>query len=40
VVESQGGEVRLLPYLHDRSTSSIIARVRAVREAAAMGRTA
>jgi D-beta-D-heptose 7-phosphate kinase/D-beta-D-heptose 1-phosphate adenosyltransferase len=37
VVESQGGEVRLLPFLHDRSTSSIIERVR---ETAALGRLA
>ena len=35
VVEAQGGEVRLLPYLRDRSTSSIIERVRAPQTAAA-----
>jgi D-beta-D-heptose 7-phosphate kinase/D-beta-D-heptose 1-phosphate adenosyltransferase len=29
VVEAQGGEVRLLPYLRDRSTTSIIERMRA-----------
>jgi D-beta-D-heptose 7-phosphate kinase / D-beta-D-heptose 1-phosphate adenosyltransferase len=39
VVESQGGEVRLLPYLKDHSTSSIIARARLAREAA-LGRSA
>jgi D-beta-D-heptose 7-phosphate kinase/D-beta-D-heptose 1-phosphate adenosyltransferase len=40
VVEAQGGEVRLLPYLTDRSTSAIIARVRAARQTAALGRPA
>ncbi|HEX3178669.1 MAG TPA: D-glycero-beta-D-manno-heptose 1-phosphate adenylyltransferase [Methylomirabilota bacterium] len=40
VVEAQGGEVRILPYLKDRSTSSIIERVRAARETAAVGRLA
>jgi D-beta-D-heptose 7-phosphate kinase/D-beta-D-heptose 1-phosphate adenosyltransferase len=37
VVEAQGGEVRILPFLRDRSTSSIIERVRSVRDAAAVG---
>jgi D-beta-D-heptose 7-phosphate kinase / D-beta-D-heptose 1-phosphate adenosyltransferase len=40
VVQSQGGEVRLLPYLKDHSTSSIIARARLAREVAALGRSA
>jgi D-beta-D-heptose 7-phosphate kinase/D-beta-D-heptose 1-phosphate adenosyltransferase len=40
VVEAQGGQVRILPYLRDRSTSSIIERVRASRDAAALGRLA
>ena len=40
VVESQGGEVQLLPYLKEHSTSSIIARARRAREAAALGRSA
>lgn len=40
LVESQGGEVRLLPYLKDRSTSSIIARAQAGPETAALGRPA
>jgi D-beta-D-heptose 7-phosphate kinase/D-beta-D-heptose 1-phosphate adenosyltransferase len=30
VVESLGGEVRLLPYLEDRSTTSVIERIRAL----------
>jgi len=40
VVESQGGEVRILPYLRDRSTSSIIERVRAGQQPVALGRPA
>jgi bifunctional ADP-heptose synthase (sugar kinase/adenylyltransferase) len=40
VVEAQGGQVRILPYLRDRSTSSIIERVRASRDAAVLGRLA
>ena len=40
VVESQGGEVRILPYLRDRSTSTIIERVRAGQERVALGRPA
>jgi D-beta-D-heptose 7-phosphate kinase/D-beta-D-heptose 1-phosphate adenosyltransferase len=40
VVEAQGGEVRLLPFLRDRSTSSIIERLRATPDAAVVGRLA
>jgi rfaE bifunctional protein nucleotidyltransferase chain/domain len=40
VVATQGGQVRILPYLRDRSTSSIIERVRAARSTAAVGRPA
>jgi D-beta-D-heptose 7-phosphate kinase/D-beta-D-heptose 1-phosphate adenosyltransferase len=40
VVEAQGGEVKILPYVRDRSTTSIIERVRAARETAAVGRLA
>jgi D-beta-D-heptose 7-phosphate kinase/D-beta-D-heptose 1-phosphate adenosyltransferase len=40
VVEAQGGEVRLLPYLKDHSTSSIIERARLARETTALGRSA
>lgn len=40
VVEAQGGQVRLLPYLRDRSTSSVIERVRAARDGAPSARLA
>ncbi len=40
VVEAHGGEVRLLPYLRDQSTTSIIERVRKARETAPLGRLA
>jgi len=40
VVEAHGGEVRLLPYLRDQSTTSIIERVRRARETAPLGRLA
>jgi D-beta-D-heptose 7-phosphate kinase/D-beta-D-heptose 1-phosphate adenosyltransferase len=40
VVEAHGGAVRLLPYLRDQSTTSIIERVRNARDTAPLGRLA